>query len=217
MSVSGQFSCPPPGSFMAVSGQFLVSAVTPGPRAYRRWRSGALSDSGAGPRPEGRRTTSNGSAFGRPGAHPPHWSRPRRRSGRPQTVEARRDRSHSHRRPHGTIVEFMCGEPSAEFNPDRKPSACGDGQRCDKRHDLCRWPLPWFTPTRPRPPAHRMTTTTRCSGDQVEQVPAFTRTRHEHLPRPPSGSAEPSMTVRPPLVIPEAAAVIVRASRGRVA
>jgi hypothetical protein len=28
MAVSGQFSCPPPGSFVAVSGQFLVSAVT---------------------------------------------------------------------------------------------------------------------------------------------------------------------------------------------
>src|SRR5664280_2441166 len=27
MTVSGQFSCPPPGSFMAVSGQFVVSAV----------------------------------------------------------------------------------------------------------------------------------------------------------------------------------------------
>jgi len=29
MTVSGQFSCPPPGSFMAVSGQFVVSAVSP--------------------------------------------------------------------------------------------------------------------------------------------------------------------------------------------
>jgi hypothetical protein len=28
MTVSGQFSCPPPGSFVAVSGQLLVSAVT---------------------------------------------------------------------------------------------------------------------------------------------------------------------------------------------
>jgi len=28
MTASGQFSCPPPGSFMAVSGQFLVSAVS---------------------------------------------------------------------------------------------------------------------------------------------------------------------------------------------
>jgi hypothetical protein len=26
MTVSGQFSCPPPGSFVAVSGQFLVAA-----------------------------------------------------------------------------------------------------------------------------------------------------------------------------------------------
>jgi hypothetical protein len=29
MTASGQFSCPPPGSFVAVSGQFLVSAVNP--------------------------------------------------------------------------------------------------------------------------------------------------------------------------------------------
>jgi hypothetical protein len=28
MTVSGQFSCPPPGSYMAASGQFLVAAVT---------------------------------------------------------------------------------------------------------------------------------------------------------------------------------------------
>jgi hypothetical protein len=28
MTVSGQFSCPPPGSFVAVSGQFSVAAVT---------------------------------------------------------------------------------------------------------------------------------------------------------------------------------------------
>jgi hypothetical protein len=27
MTVSGQFSCPPPGSYMAASGQFLVAAV----------------------------------------------------------------------------------------------------------------------------------------------------------------------------------------------
>jgi hypothetical protein len=31
MTVSGQFSCPPPGSSVAASGQFVVSAVsTPG-------------------------------------------------------------------------------------------------------------------------------------------------------------------------------------------
>jgi hypothetical protein len=27
MTISGQFSCPPPGSYMAVSGQFPVAAV----------------------------------------------------------------------------------------------------------------------------------------------------------------------------------------------
>jgi hypothetical protein len=29
MTISGQFSCPPPGSFVAVSGNFLVAAVMP--------------------------------------------------------------------------------------------------------------------------------------------------------------------------------------------
>jgi hypothetical protein len=29
MTVSGQFSCPPPGSYMAVSGQSPVAAVSP--------------------------------------------------------------------------------------------------------------------------------------------------------------------------------------------
>jgi len=39
MTVSGQFSCPPPGSFVVVSGQFLVASDTDhggvgeGPRA----------------------------------------------------------------------------------------------------------------------------------------------------------------------------------------
>jgi len=32
MAASGHFSCPPPGSFVAVSGQFLVSAVIFAPR-----------------------------------------------------------------------------------------------------------------------------------------------------------------------------------------
>jgi len=29
MAAAGQFSCPPAGSFMAISGQFLVAAVIP--------------------------------------------------------------------------------------------------------------------------------------------------------------------------------------------
>jgi hypothetical protein len=39
MTVSGQFSCPPPGSFVAVSGQFLVSAVSPSSRPPERRRN----------------------------------------------------------------------------------------------------------------------------------------------------------------------------------
>src|SRR5680860_1557208 len=35
MAATGQFSCPPAGSFVAVSGQFLVAAVTPVGRACR--------------------------------------------------------------------------------------------------------------------------------------------------------------------------------------
>ncbi|AOY73568.1 hypothetical protein ARZXY2_4068 [Arthrobacter sp. ZXY-2] len=45
MTVSGQFSCPPPGSFVAVSGQFLVAADS-----GRR-----ISDSRAGPSNRGTR------------------------------------------------------------------------------------------------------------------------------------------------------------------
>ncbi len=43
MTVSGQFSCPPAGSFVAVSGQFLVTADTGGGGEFSGagvWRSG---------------------------------------------------------------------------------------------------------------------------------------------------------------------------------
>ena len=40
MTVSGQFSCPSPGSFVAVSGQFLVSAVNPVGWVLRGSRNG---------------------------------------------------------------------------------------------------------------------------------------------------------------------------------
>jgi len=48
MAASGHFSCPPPGSFVAVSGQFLVSAVNPGQERQAQLKAGGTAGAGSG-------------------------------------------------------------------------------------------------------------------------------------------------------------------------
>src|SRR5674476_81788 len=98
MTVSGQFSCPPPGSFMAVSGQFVVSAVRPA-------RSPARPSPDASA-PSSRPTTSPGSkptdayASYSPNSRPSPWRSSRQNCDqRPAPKGPTPDRDEKHRPP----------------------------------------------------------------------------------------------------------------------